>query len=110
MLNQLNKSIDKLSSSLSKGIGSAANNFGSRTAQQQISQQQAAQTASMMIPLMSSTVVTQTMQQALKKVPWIGSAAYESYRKSFHMALNQSGKRDEALIRSDMLNFPIDAF
>lgn len=60
----------------------------------------------MMIPLMSNTVVTQTMQQAMTKVPWLKSAAYKSYHDSMTRAMLARGGLHENLINADFNGTP----
>ena len=60
----------------------------------------------MMIPMMSSTVVTQTIQQAMAKTPWLKSAAYASYRKSMFNAMRSGGRWEQASIEADLNSLP----
>ena len=61
---------------------------------------------SMMIPLMSSSVVTQTIQQAVARTPWLKSAAYASYRKSMFNSMRASDSWEQASIQSTLNGLP----
>ena len=56
--------------------------------------------------MMSSTVVTQTIQQAMAKTPWMKSAAYASYRKSMFNAMRSGGRWEQASIESSLNGLP----
>ena len=60
----------------------------------------------MMIPMMSSNVVTQTIQQAMAKTPWLKSAAYASYRRSMLNSMRSAGKWEQADIESSLNGLP----